>query len=104
MSDLVPVILERKIRPKVWGGRALEAVCGISLPDGQKVGETWELYDRPDGSSRIRGSQVTLRELMLKGPDTTTTRSRDSRSYVRGSVSTATFPPRPPCSLRATIR
>lgn len=69
MTDLKPCILERKILPKVWGGRALESVLGLELPPGEVVGETWELFDRPDGSSRIRGSDKTLRDLMVEhGP------------------------------------
>jgi mannose-6-phosphate isomerase len=64
MSDLTPCTLERKILPKVWGGRALEDVLGLELPPGEAVGETWELFDRPDGSSQIRGSDRTLRDLM----------------------------------------
>ncbi|MHC5071041.1 MAG: type I phosphomannose isomerase catalytic subunit [Planctomycetota bacterium] len=63
-TDLIPCILERKILPKVWGGRSLESVLGIGLPAGESVGETWEVYDRPDGSSAIRGSDKTLRNLM----------------------------------------
>jgi mannose-6-phosphate isomerase len=64
MSDLVPCLLERRIVPKVWGGRALERVLGIPLPAGEKVGESWEVFDRPDGSSALRGQDATLRDLM----------------------------------------
>lgn len=64
MSTLKPCLLERKILPKPWGGRALASVLGLQLPADMAVGETWELYDRPDGSSRIRGSELTLRDLM----------------------------------------
>lgn len=63
-APLKPVLLERKILPKVWGGRALEQVLGVPLPPGKNVGETWELFDRADGSSRIRGGGATLAELM----------------------------------------
>lgn len=63
-GELKPCVLERKILTKVWGGRALESVLGISLPEAEMVGETWELYDRPDGSSRIKGTELTLRDLM----------------------------------------
>jgi mannose-6-phosphate isomerase len=66
MSGLKPCILERRILPKVWGGRALSRVLGLTLPPDEAVGETWELYDRADGSSRIRGSERTLRDLMLE--------------------------------------
>lgn len=64
MPDVAPFVLERKIVPKVWGGRSLERVLGIALPGDESVGETWELYDRPDGSSRIRGRNETLRDLL----------------------------------------
>ncbi len=63
MSALKPMLLERKVLPKVWGGRALEQVIGLSLPPGEAIGETWELFDRPEGSSPIRGGG-TLAELM----------------------------------------
>jgi mannose-6-phosphate isomerase len=66
MTALKPCILERKILPKVWGGRALQTTLGLELPVDEAIGETWEVYDRPDGSSEIRDSRVTLRELMLQ--------------------------------------
>jgi len=64
MPDLVPCLLERRVLPKVWGGRALERVPGIALPGDEAIGETWEVFDRPDGSSALRGSDRTLRDLM----------------------------------------
>lgn len=64
MTRFEPLLLERLIVPKVWGGRALTEVVGIELPPGQLIGETWELYDRAEGSSRIRGSQSTLADWM----------------------------------------
>lgn len=69
MPELKPCILERKILPKVWGGRALESVLGISLPEGLSVGETWEVYDRPEESSRVQGSDLTLRDMMEASSD-----------------------------------
>ena len=61
--------------PKVWGGRRLDAMLGAPLePVDEPIGETWEVYDRPDGSSAIRGGG-TLRDLMeqdargVLGPD-----------------------------------
>ena len=64
MPSLKPFLFERKLLPKVWGGRALEQVLGLSLPAGEAIGETWELFDRPDGSSRLRGSERTLADLV----------------------------------------
>jgi mannose-6-phosphate isomerase len=66
---LEPFLLERRLVPKVWGGRALQNVLGIQLPAGEAIGEAWELFDRPDGSSRLRGSQVTLRDLVRRDPE-----------------------------------
>ncbi|MEO6595561.1 MAG: type I phosphomannose isomerase catalytic subunit [Planctomycetota bacterium] len=54
---------------KVWGGRALEQLFSLQLPPGEAIGETWELFDRPEGSSRLRGSDVTLAQLVQKSPD-----------------------------------
>ena len=63
MPDLKPILFERKYLVKNWGGRALERVLGLPLAPGN-IGETWELFDRRDDSSRIRGSSDTLRDVM----------------------------------------
>ena len=62
-----PLVFERIVLEKVWGGRALERALGIPLPPGARVGETWELSDRGDRNSVVaqgvfRGR--TLRDLM----------------------------------------
>ena len=67
--SLTPCVLERKVLPKVWGGRGLTRSLGLALPPDEDIGETWEAYDRPDGSSAIRGSDRTLRDLMLASPE-----------------------------------
>lgn len=64
MPRFAPCLFERRILPKPWGGRALERTLGLTLPAGELVGETWELFDRADGSSRLRGSDRTLADLM----------------------------------------
>lgn len=69
MIEPVPCLLERKILPKVWGGRALASMFSLPVPAGENIGETWEVYDRAKGSSRIRGSEATLRDLMRKHAD-----------------------------------
>ncbi len=68
MPAPIPTLLERKVLPKLWGGRHLESLLGIPLPRGEAVGETWEVYDRPDGASRLRGTDTTLHELMQHDP------------------------------------
>lgn len=69
MLLLEPFLLERVTIPKVWGGRALAKVPGIALPPDVDVGETWELFDRPEGSSRLRGRTTTVADLMREAPD-----------------------------------
>ena len=62
-----PLLFERIPLAKVWGGRALEKAIGIRLPEGQRIGETWELADRDDRNSvvaRGRFQGRSLRHLM----------------------------------------
>src|ERR1700677_3146013 len=63
---------------RVWGGRRLQTLLGRDLPDGPPIGESWEIVDRPEAQSRVRGGRLggtTLRELILHhsaevmGPD-----------------------------------
>ena len=69
MPSLEPFLVERILMPKVWGGQALTQVLGIALPPGEAIGETWELYDRPEGSSRLRHSARTIGQLMRECGD-----------------------------------
>ncbi len=69
MTLLEPFLLERIALPKVWGGRALAKMPGIALPPDVAIGETWEVYDRREGSSRLRGRTVTLADLMRTDPE-----------------------------------
>jgi mannose-6-phosphate isomerase len=68
--------LERKLVEKVWGGRNL-AEFGIELPKGVDIGETWELYDREDGSSRLRNSEWTVHDLL----------ERDAEAWLGADIS-----------------
>jgi len=52
---------------KPWGGRTLARAAGKRLPPREKVGESWEIADRPDRSNVVKGGPLagrTLRELM----------------------------------------
>jgi mannose-6-phosphate isomerase len=58
-------------RERVWGGRRLESLLGRKLPPGPPIGESWEISDRPEAQSRIRGGPLngeTLRDLLLAHP------------------------------------
>lgn len=62
-----PLRLGRIFLEKVWGGRSLERVPGIELEGDGPIGETWELVDRTDHNSVVRGGEADgehLRDLM----------------------------------------
>lgn len=44
-APLYPLKFEPIYKPKVWGGRSLEEKLGRELPEGQSIGESWELAD-----------------------------------------------------------
>lgn len=58
----VPIYQER-----VWGGRAMEARLGRSLPVGRTIGESWEITDRVGAQSVVAEGPLagrTLHELL----------------------------------------
>ncbi|MCP5520219.1 MAG: class I mannose-6-phosphate isomerase [Verrucomicrobiales bacterium] len=64
---LYPLTFDPVLKARVWGGRALETVLGRNLPPNERVGESWEITDRPEGVSVIRNGPLagrTLRWLM----------------------------------------
>ena len=48
-SPLYPLKFRPRAVPKMWGGRRLKTLLGKELPEGEPVGESWELYDFPPG-------------------------------------------------------
>ena len=48
---------------RVWGGRALAESFGRALPDGRVIGESWEIVDRPEAQSKVRGGPDAGRSL-----------------------------------------
>lgn len=48
---------------RVWGGRTLAESFGRALPPGRRVGESWEIVDRPDAQSCVRGGPWEGRSL-----------------------------------------
>jgi mannose-6-phosphate isomerase len=57
-----PVLVER-----VWGGRRLGDLLGKALPEGARIGESWELSDHPRGLSRVADGPLagkTLRDVL----------------------------------------
>jgi mannose-6-phosphate isomerase len=57
---------------RVWGGRRLSTLLGREIPAGPPIGESWEIVDRPEAQSRVRGGRfggTTLRELIQHHAD-----------------------------------
>ena len=53
---------------RIWGGRKLQDVFGKELPDGEKIGESWELADLPEDKSVIANDSYSSRLIPhLKG-------------------------------------
>ena len=60
-----PIFQER-----IWGNQKLKELFGRALPEGKKIGESWELVDRPEACSEIEsgpglkvGTHQTLHDL-----------------------------------------
>lgn len=52
---------------RVWGGRGLERFLGRKLPEGDPIGESWELVDRDEAQSILAAGPdagTPLRELL----------------------------------------
>src|SRR5579862_8964142 len=47
--SLYPLKFVPRLVEKMWGGRKIETVLGKKLPPGQRIGESWEIYDFPPG-------------------------------------------------------
>lgn len=63
--------LEPLYQERVWGGRGLESALGRTLPGTNPIGEAWEIVDRPEAQSVIKGGRYagkTLRQLIEAHP------------------------------------
>ncbi len=50
---VVPLLMAPHFSPRPWGGRLLEDKLGKLLPPAERIGESWELSDHPNGRSRV---------------------------------------------------
>ncbi len=55
---LGPLRFRPVLRPLVWGGRRLHTVLGRDLPDGEDIGESWEVVDLPSAVSHVDGGPL----------------------------------------------
>jgi len=53
MSEVYPLKFAPIYKPKIWGGRNLERLFARHLPEGEQIGESWELADLSEGVSVV---------------------------------------------------
>ena len=52
----IPILkLAPCVVPRPWGGNRLQTLFGKPCPPGERIGESWELSDHPEGLSRVEG-------------------------------------------------
>jgi mannose-6-phosphate isomerase len=71
MVKLYPLTFEPIFKERIWGGRNLEKLYGKPLPRGLRIGESWEICDRPGDESVVANGPLrgrTLHWLMEHAP------------------------------------
>jgi len=63
--SLYPLKFKPRFVQKMWGGRKIQTVLGKSLPQGQLIGESWEIYDFPPGT--VEGNKDWLSSEVANG-------------------------------------
>ena len=58
-----PVVFEPIFKERIWGGRNLAASFGKKLPANKRIGESWEIVDRPEAQSIVRAGPLAGRSL-----------------------------------------
>lgn len=48
-----PLRFEPLYQDRIWGARNLGTQMGRSLPEGRRIGESWEIVDRPEAQSVV---------------------------------------------------
>lgn len=48
-----PLVFQPIFMERIWGGRRLETLFGKRLPPGVRIGESWEIVDRPEAQSVV---------------------------------------------------
>jgi len=64
-----PLTFEPILMERMWGGRRLESKFGKKLPPQKRIGESWEIVDRPEAQSVVVGGPLhgkTLHELWTR--------------------------------------
>lgn len=67
MAMLYPLTFQPIFKERIWGGRNLATLYAKTLPPGERIGESWEISDRPGDESVIASGPLqgkTLHWLM----------------------------------------
>lgn len=66
-----PIHFKPIYQERVWGGRHLSTALDRILPDGNVIGESWDVVDRPEAMSIVAGGLYdgkSLREMIAANP------------------------------------
>lgn len=69
---LYPLTFHPLFKTRPWGGRMIESLYGKPLPPDARIGESWEISDRPDDESIVANGPLagtSLRQLMEQHGD-----------------------------------
>ena len=58
-----PLAFKPIFQDRIWGGRKLKELFGKNIPAGKRIGESWEIVDRPDAQSMVRDGPLADRSL-----------------------------------------
>ncbi|HUT29934.1 MAG TPA: type I phosphomannose isomerase catalytic subunit [Sedimentisphaerales bacterium] len=61
---LYPFKLKPIYKHRIWGGQKLREVFGKDIPEGEKIGESWELADLPEDKSVIANGELAGQTLI----------------------------------------
>ena len=58
-----PLVFKPIFQERIWGGRKLEELFGKNIPAGKRIGESWEIVDRPEAQSMVQNGPLAGRSL-----------------------------------------
>ena len=62
---LYPLTVQPIFKERVWGNRKIETLYGKPLPPNTRIGESWEISDRPDDVSVIANGPLAGKDLQF---------------------------------------
>ena len=89
--EIYPLKSAPVFKPRIWGGQKLREVFGKDLPPNEKIGESWEIADLPEGKSIIANGAfrgLTLGEVVRRHAEEIV----GTKDWRRGSVSRVSRP------------